>query len=76
MKLNYFNFKPFEDKMLLTNDLGNYIFVSQGEFKHIVQRDVDLSSNVGQELLQKGFVYDDTYLGFSSRLKFDLREVK
>ena len=76
MKLNYFNFKPFEDKMLLTNDLGNYIFVSQGEFKHIVQRDVDLSSNVGQELLQKGFVYDDTNLGFYSRLKFDLREVK
>lgn len=62
--------------MLLTNDLGNYIFVSPEEFKHIVKKDVNLVSCLGQELLKKGFVYDNTNLGFSSGRRYDLRKVK
>lgn len=36
MKLNYFNFKNFKDKMLLTNDFGRYLFVSKEDFQGIL----------------------------------------
>ena len=29
MKKNYFNYKVINDKYLLTNDLGRYIFLSE-----------------------------------------------
>ena len=40
MKLNYFNFKEFGDRVLMTNDFGQYIFVSKEEFEeHIKNND-------------------------------------
>lgn len=76
MKLNYFNFRPFADKVLLTNDFGNYIFVSNDTFKRILSRNIDMSSPLAQELIQKGFIYEGTNLSFSSKYRYELREVK
>lgn len=33
MKLNYFNFKNFKNKVLMTNDLGKYMFVEKEDFQ-------------------------------------------
>lgn len=76
MRLNYFNFKKFEGKMLLTNDLGSHMFVSLESFQKILQKNIDLESALGQELLEKNMIFDDTALAYSNRLKHDLRRIK
>lgn len=76
MRLNYFNFKEFEGKCLLTNDLGSHLFVSSDDFKKIIKKDVDLDSELGKQLLQKNMVYTDTNLEYSSRLMHDMRYIK
>ena len=76
MKLNYFNFKEFEGKILLTNDLGSHLFVSQDDFKKIIKKDIDLESELGRQLLEKNMVYDDTNLEYSSLLKHDMCRIK
>ena len=60
MKLNYFNFKVFKDKILLTNDLGRYVFVKKNEFKNIINNNIDLQSTVGKELLDNKMIYNET----------------
>ena len=32
MRLNYFNFKSFDNKVLLTNDFGDHVFLEKDEF--------------------------------------------
>lgn len=76
MKLNYFNFKEFENKILLTNDLGYYMFVSKDEFKKIIKKDIDLNSDFGKQLLNNCMIYEDTNLEYSSLLMNDVRRVK
>lgn len=76
MRLNYFNFKEFEGKFLLTNDLGCHLFVSRNDFKKLIQKDIDLDSQIGKQLLEKNIIYNDTNLEYSSFLKHDMRRVK
>lgn len=76
MRLNYFNFKEFEGKYLLTNDLGSHLFVSPDDFKKIVKKDFDIDSELGKQLLQKNMAYDDTNLEYSARLMHNLRNIK
>ena len=76
MRLNYFNFKKFGHHILMTNDLGNHMFVSYEEFQNLLQKKVELTSDLGQQLLKKHMVYDDTNLEYSSSLMHDLRHLK
>lgn len=76
MRLNYFNFKRFEDKILLTNDFGNYMFVSLSEFVQIVNKEINLESDVGKELLEKQMIYTETNLEYSSLSKYSIRSAK
>ena len=32
MKKNYFNYKQVNDKYLLTNDIGRYVFLTKDQF--------------------------------------------
>lgn len=76
MKLNYFNFKEFKGRYLLTNDLGCHIFVSAPEFKQIVAGRVDSETDLGRRLLDRGMAYIESDLEYSSRMKYDMRRVK
>ena len=76
MKLNYFNFKKFASKILLTNDFGDYLFVSNSEFKNILLKNVDLNSEFGKKLIEKNFVYDKTNLEYSLDNKYNMRRIK
>lgn len=76
MRLNYFNFKEFNGKMLLTNDLGKYIFVEKSDFKRLVSGEIDVSSQVGKELIETKMIYNDTDLSFSEENEYMLRNVK
>ena len=55
MKLNYFSFKEFDGKLLLTNDFGKYIFLEVADFKKLISRNFDMDSSVVKELKNKGF---------------------
>lgn len=54
---NYFNFTDFGNKMLLTNEVGNYVFLSKYEFKQLIKDNIDYNSKLGKELIEKNFIY-------------------
>ena len=76
MKLSYFNFKPFCNQMLLTNDLGKYVFVSQEDFKRIIGKAIDEESELYEKLKRKKFIYDASDLEYSLKNRYELREIK
>lgn len=76
MRLNYFNFKPFGEKVLLTNDLGGYMLVALDDFKKIINKTVDLESELGKQLLAQNMIYSDTDLEYSAVMKYDVRKTK
>ena len=56
MKLNYFNFREFRnDLFLLTNDFGNYCFISKSDFNSLLTN--KKPTNI-DELIEKGFIID------------------
>lgn len=73
--LNYFNFKKFEDKYLLTNDLGRYAFVNEDTFKALLSGG-PLEEPVKQQMLDNYFIYDEHSVVFAERVKQKLRESK
>lgn len=76
MKLNYFNFKQFDKDILLTNDFGCHAFVSPSEFNDLIEKKIDLESDLGKKLLEKKFIYDETNLEYSTFHKYDMRHIK
>ena len=66
MKINYFNFKMMGEKVLLTNDFGCHIFVTPAEFVQIINKNIDLDSSLGKELLDKQMIFTGTSLEYSS----------
>ena len=36
MKINYFNFKPWKNKWLITNEQGRYAIVPNEEFQNLI----------------------------------------
>jgi uncharacterized protein len=76
MKLNYFNFKKIEDKILLTNDLGSHLFVTPLEFVQIINKEVNLESELGKRLMENQMIFSDTNLEYSTFMKHDIRRMK
>ena len=77
MRYNYFNFKELDaGRMLLTNDFGKFLLVSQDEFRQIMRKDVDPTSDLGHRLIESDMAYEGTDLEFSSLKRYALRESK
>ena len=76
MKLNYFNFKKFKDKILLTNDFGRYVFVNKDDFQHILALQIEENTNLYRTLVDGKMIYDEPDLEYSSMNKYLLREIK
>ena len=63
MKSNYYNFKKYKDKYLLTNEEGKYIFLSEEEFHHMVYIEYNkLDEVIFVRLKQNYFIYDENFL--------------
>ena len=61
MKYNYFNFKKWDtDSILLTNDFGEWAFVSSNVFQQILGKSLSPQDATFQLLADKGFVYETT----------------
>jgi His-Xaa-Ser system radical SAM maturase HxsB len=76
MKLNYFNFKKLNDMVLMTNDFGRYVFVTEHELKKIVAKKVEKGSALWNRLSESLMIYDETDLEYSATNKYELREIK
>ncbi|MBV7276160.1 His-Xaa-Ser system radical SAM maturase HxsB [Clostridium sp. PL3] len=69
--LNYFNFKKFKDKYLLTNDLGNFIFLSEDEFPKVYMENYEEGDELYKKLAKEYFIVDgnkDSFVDNASEL--------
>ena len=76
MKYNYFNFKPFKDKLLITNDFGKFAFIETSDLKGILSKKVDLDSDLGKCLLESKMIYGEADIAYSANYRYDVREIK
>lgn len=76
MKLNYFNFKKIDDKILMTNDFGCHLFVTPEEFVRILRKNVEPDSDLANALIASNMAYHDTDLAYSSVEKYGIRRIK
>lgn len=76
LRLNFFNFKKFGDKVLITNDLGRYSFLTNSEFRDLISHKLDRQSNAFKELEDKGFLFDGNNLEYTQKYRWDLLNTK
>lgn len=57
--LGFFRFKKIEDKYLLTNDVGDYVFLTKNEFDDFTQGKIDKEGAVYAKLRDKNFIKDE-----------------
>lgn len=76
MNLNYFNFKPFKDRILLTNDYGKYAFLTADEFKRTVAKDIAQGSDLYERLIKSKMIYEESDMEHSATSRYEYREVK
>lgn len=74
--INYFNFKKLNDKFLITNDLGRYMFVSRKELMSLVQNDIDFHSPFGKDAQNNFFCYEGSKYAYAEILKPYMRDSK
>lgn len=74
--INYFNFKKLNDKFLITNDLGRYMFVSRKELMSLVQNDIDFHSPFGKDAQDNFFCYEGSKYAYAEILKPYMRDSK
>jgi len=70
--VGYFRFKQFGDDYLLTNEIGEYVFLPANNFNNFLTGKLDKKSEIYQELLKKSFLKDRNYL-VNSVWKYRLR---
>jgi len=75
-RITHFNFKTDKDSYFLSNDLGNYIFLTQQEFHKLLNYSIEENTNVYSELLEKGFLYcnEEEYLQTSTQKYLDAKQ--
>ena len=56
--INYFNFKQMDNRFLITNDFGNYSFLTNKQFYNLLKDQMDPSDDDEKktELIEKGFI--------------------
>lgn len=74
--LNYFNFKKFKDRYLITNDLGKYLFLSEKEFSKLCDNTYMEDEELCRKLSERYFVIDKNREAFIDEASLKLREHK
>lgn len=64
MKKNFFNYREMRQKVLLTNDLGRYVFLSKEEFYRFLRDQLDPQEEITQRLMDEFFLYDGSEYEF------------
>ena len=76
MKLNYFNFRKFDNKILMTNDFGEYVFISEEEFKRLLKKKITPNSDLYDRLIQSNMIYEEDGISYSSKSRYKLMDKK
>lgn len=74
--INYFNFKKFDDKYLVSNDFGNHMFLSQNDFKLLLMDKIVPENERYTEFAEKGFVYHKNKEVFVDEFKDKMKDSK
>ena len=74
--LNHFNFKKQGERILVTNDLGMYAFLSQSEFQKLLSGNLTDSDSCYSELNEKFFISDIPKEAFIAKAVSYLRSQK
>lgn len=56
--INYFNFKKYKDKILITNDLGFYAFLDPNDFSLLIKDEMKSSHPLYSEMINKRFLLE------------------
>lgn len=67
MKKNFFNYREMRQKVLLTNDLGRYVFLSKEEFYRFLRDQLDPQEEITQRLMDEFFLYEGSEYEFVER---------
>lgn len=73
--INYFNFKQFRDKYLLTNDAGRYQFVDQETLGKMISGDA-INERERNSLISNYFIFDEDPEVFIEKIKYPVRDNK
>ena len=76
MRINYFNWKQLGKRYLLTNDFGNYCYISGISFRQLIQKQDITDESEKNELLEKGFIYTSSTEEFIQRFSSYLLGMK
>ena len=77
MKLNYFGFKPFNDRYLITNEMGFYYFLSKENLDNLInERYTEIDSDTIESLKDRYFIFDQNDDVFVERAARVYRENK
>ena len=74
--INHFYFRQLDDKYLITNDMGRYMFINKSELEQLAHDNVDLDSDFGKDAVDNLFCYDGSILSFADELKYPYREAR
>src|SRR4030042_81059 len=58
----YFRFKKLGADYLLTNEIGEYVWLKENDFKKFISGKLNKKDKIYQELLNKSFLKDQNYL--------------
>jgi len=61
-KYNYYRFEKFNDKYLVSNDTGSWVFLDNNEYSTLKNREVVLNSNLFHKLRDGGIILDKNNL--------------
>ena len=73
---NHFNFKACFDEILVTNDLGRYAFLTQDQFRMLLNGRIKDDAEKYLELKEKQFVYDEPFEIMAQKYAGGLRSIK
>lgn len=74
--LNHFNFEKFNGKVLITNDLGNYQFLSETEFSDFITEKLMTGSGLYERLKRDGFLLESRADFLNDEMIYKLRDMK
>ena len=74
--INYFNFRKFKSKYLLTNDFGRYVFLEQKDFKNLLLDKMPDDIDLADRLYSECFAFDTTVEEFSRLSAFNMYSSK
>ena len=66
--INYFNFKKLDDKYLITNDLGRYLFLTKYELLSLLKNQVDNNNELYEKVCKHFFYYTSSDQAFSEKI--------